>query len=251
MIVRDDFREEQLHALVDGELDEGESARIEAIVESDAYLRERRALYDADKERMRAIYGAGAGEKLPREWIARVQASCARPRWQKPVAGFAALAASLLLVFGGIVAWRESRPSAGSDIVAEALAARDGTLHPQASLAANGPRVLVAENRAMTAALDAHVKAPDLSRMGYRLVGIDEYVAPARAFEMRYADPRGAIFTLYVRRSSGAPRFDQWGERGLRVCVWQDDVIGMVMAGKVSVPVMQRLASLAYTGLEI
>jgi hypothetical protein len=35
----------------------------------------------------------------------------------------------------------------------------------------------------------------------------------------------------------------------LRVCIWQDDQVGMVMAGDVSTAAMQRLASLAYSGL--
>ena len=59
----------------------------------------------------------------------------------------------------------------------------------------------------------------------------------------------GQIFTLYLRHSSGQPRFDQFKQDGLRVWIWQDDVVGMVMAGKMSVAEMQRLASLAYVGL--
>ncbi|MGH6890404.1 MAG: anti-sigma factor family protein [Rhizomicrobium sp.] len=252
MIPRADIREEDLHALIDGELDSSERARIEAVVDSSPHLRDRLARFRADKARIGAIYGGGMSEPLPRDWTARIEASCARPRWHKPVAGLAALAAALLLlVFAGVVAWRmTARPPQG-DVVAEALAARDGALRPQASVASAAPRALVAENRAMTQALDARIRAPDLSHMGYRLVGINEYAAPVRAFELRYADREGAIFTLYLRRSSGAPRFDQFGEHGLRVCVWQDNVIGMVMAGRVSVPEMQRLASLAYTGLEM
>jgi anti-sigma factor RsiW len=251
MTLRSDFREEDLHALIDGELDSQERARIEAIVEADRDLRDRLALYRADKTRIRAIYGGGMSEPLPAEWIARIEDTCTPPRGQRHVVRLAALAASLLLVLGGVIAWRVSVTSPRSDVVAEALAARDGTLQPEGRLAAASPRVVLAENRVMTRTLDARVKAPDLSRMGYRLVGINEYSAPARAFELRYADRRGKIFTLYLRRSSGAPRFDQFGVRDLRVCVWQDNVIGMVMAGTVSVPQMQRLASLAYTGLEM
>lgn len=250
MIRPADIREEDLHALIDGEIAEAERASIAAAIESDPHLSERLARYREDKERLKAVYGANTDEPLPREWIARIEEFSARPRWQKPMGGLVALAASLLLIVGGVIAWRASTPSLGGDVVAEALAARDGTLRPETTIGAP-QRVLVAENRAMTDALGARVKAPDLTRMGYRLVAIDEYTAPARAFELQYADARGAIFTLYLRRSSGAPRFDQWGEHGLRVCVWQDDVIGMVMAGKVSVPAMQRLASLAYTGLEM
>ena len=46
------------------------------------------------------------------------------------------------------------------------------------------------------------------------------------------------------------PRFALLEEQGLRVCVWQDSVIGIVMAGKMSAAEMERLAGLAYEGLE-
>ena len=59
------------------------------------------------------------------------------------------------------------------------------------------------------------------------------------------------MFTLYLRRSDGTARFDQFERAGLRVCVWQDEQLGMVMAGNVSTAAMQRLASLAYTGLTL
>jgi hypothetical protein len=52
-----------------------------------------------------------------------------------------------------------------------------------------------------------------------------------------------------VRRSDSAARFDQIDRRGLRVCIWQDDQISTVMAGNISAAVMQRLATLSYTGL--
>ncbi|HEY3778669.1 MAG TPA: hypothetical protein VGL35_11485 [Rhizomicrobium sp.] len=250
-MTRTTIREEDLHALIDGELDASERARIEAIVEANAYLRDRLALYRADKLRLGALYGGGMSEPPPEAWIAKIEAATSPGRFRPQLAAIAALAASLVLVLAGVLAWRSFSPAPQHDVVAEALAARDGAIRPQAVVAAAPGRAILAENREMSAALDARVKAPDLSRMGYHLVGINAYAAPARAFELRYADRGGRIFTLYLRRSSGAPRFDQFGENGLRVCVWQDNVIGMVMAGRVSVPEMQRLASLAYTGLEL
>ena len=71
------------------------------------------------------------------------------------------------------------------------------------------------------------------------------------AAELLYRDRQDRLFTLYVRRSDGSARFDQFKRAGLRVCVWQDDQLGMVMAGDVSTAAMQRLASLAYTGLTL
>jgi len=52
-----------------------------------------------------------------------------------------------------------------------------------------------------------------------------------------------------LRHSDGTARFDQFERAGLRVCIWQDEELSMVMAGDVSTAAMQRLASLAYAGL--
>jgi anti-sigma factor RsiW len=251
MNLRPEIREEDLHAFIDGELDAAERARIEAMVEANAYLRDRVAHYRADKTRLVSIYGGGMSEPLPREWIARIEAATTPRRRPVQSWGIAALAASFVIVFLGVISWPKFIQPVRADIVADALAARAGIIHPESVVSASSTEAVASEAHVMTAALDERVKAPDLSRLGYRLVDINVYSQPARAFELRYAAPDGQIFTLYIRRSSGAVRFDQFGQNGLRVCVWQDNIAGLVMAGKMSVPMMQRLAALAYTNLTL
>jgi anti-sigma factor RsiW len=243
-----EIREEDLHAFIDGELDAAERDRIEGIVEANTYLRDRLARYRADKARLVALYGGGMSEPLPQAWIEQIETATRPRRWQAQSWGIAAMAASFVLVFAGVFAWRNMAQPAHDDVVADALAARAGVVQPVSEIAANS-KAVAAEAPVMTAALDARVKAPDLTRLGYRLVGINVYSEPRRAFELRYVAANGQDFTLYLRHSSGTPRFDQFKQAGLRVCVWQDDVVGMVMAGTMSVAEMQRLASLAYVGL--
>ncbi|HEX4158835.1 MAG TPA: hypothetical protein VHY79_10185 [Rhizomicrobium sp.] len=248
---RPEIREEELHAFIDGELDTAERGRIEAIVEGNSWLHDRVTRYRADKARLVALYGGGTSEPLPEAWLQRIETATAPRRWRPQTWGIAALAASFVLVFVGLFAWRDFIRPVRGDVVADALAVRAGAVQPDSVIAADSTKAVAAEARVMTAVLDARVKAPDLSRLGYRLAGINVYSEPARAFELRYAAPDGQTFTLYLRRSSGTPRFDQFKQDGLRVCIWQDDVVGMVMAGNVSVAEMQRLASLAYTGLTL
>jgi len=250
MNMNPEIREEDLHAYIDGELDAVERARIEGIVEGNAWLRDRVARYRADKTRLVAVYGNGMGEPLPREWIERIEAATMRRRWSAQGLGIAAMAASFVLLFVGLFTWHSFVQPAAGDIVADALAARAGMPAPESVVPAEA-KALAREARVMTAVLDARVKAPDLSRMHYRLIDINVYSGPKRAFELRYASPDGQIFTLYLRRSSGQPRFEQFKQDGLRVCIWQDDVVGMVMAGTMSVAEMQRLAALAYTGVTL
>ena len=246
-----EIREEELHAYIDGELGSAERARIESVLETNGNVRDRVARYRADKARIVAVYGGGMSEPLPREWTERIETATSRRRWRAQTWGVAALAASFVLVFVGVFAWRNFAQPTRIDVVSDALAARAGTVAPDSVIPAGSRQAVAAEARVMTVALDARVKAPDLSRLGYRLVGINVYSGPARSFELRYAAPDGQIFTLYLRRSTGQPRFDQFKQDGLRVCIWQDDVVGMVMAGNMSVAEMQRLASLAYTGLTL
>jgi anti-sigma factor RsiW len=247
-----EIREEELHALIDGELDAVERARVQAIVDGNTYLRERASLYREDKARLVSIYGGGMSEPLPRAWIEQIEAASKLQRWRAQSWGIAALAASFVLVFSGLFAWREfSPPPMHADVVADALAARSGDIHPDTVIPASATTEVTDEARVMTAALDARVKAPDLTRLGYRLIDINEYSGAARAFELRYAAPDGQVFTLYLRRSSGTPRFDQFKQNGLRVCIWQDDIVAMVMSGKMSAALMQRVASLAYTNLTL
>ena len=97
----------------------------------------------------------------------------------------------------------------------------------------------------------AQIRVPDMRRLGYRLTEVHFYGGSGseRAAELLYRDNAGRLFSLYLRRSDGSVRFDQFLRADLRVCIWQDDQVGMVMAGDVSTAAMQRLASLAYTGL--
>ena len=105
----------------------------------------------------------------------------------------------------------------------------------------------------VSSAVALHVKVPDLEKMGYRLTAIHLYPgAPGgSAAELLYRDQQNRLFTLYLRHSDGTARFDQFERDGLRVCVWQDEELSTVMAGNVSTAAMQRLASLAYTGLTL
>jgi len=251
MTEHSEVRPEDLHAWIDCELDESRRARVEAAVETDPELREIGGLYRADKARILSLYGGGLHEPLPLEWIRKIEDTAARRSWRPQVWALTAMAASFVLVLAGALAYREWPSPARNDIVADALAARAEQLPPQAVIPILSGRDADAQAVAMTRALSARVKAPDLSKMGYSLVAMEVYDSPARSFELRYRDRDGRVFTLYLRRSSGAPRFDQFEENGLRVCIWQDDVIGTVMAGKMSAAEMQRLASLAYTGLTL
>lgn len=245
------IRDEDLHAFLDDELGEGERAHVEKALAADAYLAHRLDFFRADKARLVSLYGGGLNEPLPREWIARIEEATMRRPWPVQIRTAMALAASFVLVLVGAIAFQQFGEIPAGDIVTDALAARADTAKPASTIPVTSPRVAESEAAVMRKTLAARVKAPDLSNMGYRLVSIGVYAAPQRAFELSYRNASGGVYTLYLRRSSGKTRFDLFREKGLRVCVWQDDVIGAVMAGPMSAPEMMRLAAQTYNGLEM
>ena len=233
--------DEDLHAYVDGALAEERAILVRNALAANAALAERAALFAADKAMFKSVYAPLADRPLPAGWIARVQRK-ARPRldWRK--AG--AIAAAFLILAVTPLAWRYYAPIRSGDVVEVALDARAGspTGEQPAATGDNARRY----DAALRQTVASNVHIPDLSRLGYRLSGLRLY---DKAAEILYRGPQDRLFTLYVRRSDGSARFDQFERRGLRVCIWQDDQISTVMAGDISAAVMQRLATLSYTGL--
>jgi len=235
--------DEDLHAYIDGALTEERALLVRKALAADPALAERAALFQADKAMFKAVYAPLAERPLPAEWIARAQRR-AQPQahWRQA----SAIAAVLLVVALGPLAWRYYAPAPAGDVVQIALDAREGAPAGIRHSVTNNDLKTDRYSAAIRQAVASNVHIPDLSRMGYRLQGLHLY---DRAAEILYRGPQNQLFTLYVGRSDGSARFDQFERRGLRVCIWQDDQISTVMAGNISAAVMQRLATLSYTGL--
>jgi anti-sigma factor RsiW len=192
---------------------------------------------------LKAVYAPLAERPLPPKWIALARRQV-RPRMRWRLAG--AIAAAVLILAGGSLAWRHYSSLGNGDVVAAALAAREGTRAPERHIALSDIVQAHRYDATLRQTVASNVHIPDLSGMGFRLYGLRLY---GTAAELLYQGPQGRLFTLYMRRSDGSARFDQFGRGSLRVCVWQDDQISTVMVGDVSVAAMQRLATLTYTGL--
>jgi anti-sigma factor RsiW len=237
--------EADLHAYIDGELTPERRRDVAALLERDPALAQRAAAFLADKERLAAAFGPIAQRPLPDVWVARIRMA-PRPR-RFGVAHWRAIAASVLLCLGagGGGAWL-LRPPADT-ILADAERARDATMPRTALPQPEG------SDHLLRTALGLPVRAPDLEALGYRLVGVQilPVGAGAHAAELVYQDGNAVRLTIYVRRSSGAARFDLLRRGSLRVCIWQDDVVGAVITGQMSAGAMMRVASRAYADLDL
>jgi anti-sigma factor RsiW len=235
--------DQDLHAYIDGALEEERARLVRDAMAADAALAQRVALFQADKAMFKAVYAPLAQKKLPAEWIARINRQPEpRPRWRQA----SAIAAVLLVTALAPLAWRHYAPATNTDVIEAALDAREGSPAGDRHVVTGSDAAAGPYNTELRQAVSSNVHIPDLSRMGYRLSGLHLY---DKAAEILYRGPQDQLFTLYVRRSDGSARFDQFERRGLRVCIWQDDEVSIVMAGNISAAIMQRLATLSYTGL--
>jgi anti-sigma factor RsiW len=248
--------EEELHAFIDGELDKNRLAEIDGLVAADPALARRIALFRADKKQLSEVFGGLRAEPLPAEWLERIEywSSQRRPAISKPYVpryAIAAIAATLLLISGFWLVYERVGGPNEDAIVAEALAARQNRVQAEETIASVPAASPEARNMVVTTALAMDLKAPDLARLGYQLAAIRIYsgVPGGKAVELDYRNAQNRLFTLYIRRPSSPPRVDLLERGDVRICIWQDDVVGTVMAGEMSAGEMARIASLAYSGL--
>ena len=225
---------EELHAFIDGEVDPNRGAEIVELAAADAILASRIAAFRADKERLGEAYGKVRDLPLPSEWLRLIEDQTPGNghslRWLRPDVSWARLQ-RLFCCF-----WELGLPTSFSPWPAqtdprrgacrEAECDAPGTVSRSRQLAAQDARDQVLKRGPW----HIMVKVPDLTRLGYQLADIHVYsgVPGGRAVELTYVDPQKRLFTLYLRHPSGPPRVDLLQRDRMRICIWQDDVVGTV-----------------------
>ena len=240
--------EEELHAFIDGELMVSRRTEILLLLEQDPALAARIARYEADRDALRSALARISERPLPDSWARQIEAATTTAPRRKPavLSRRYAIAAGIALISAtAAVTVREW--SRGDTILADAEAARAGSargsiLTPD-QLASDRSR-----DDVLRAALGMKVHAPDLANHGFRLARLDVL---GHAVQLRYADERQRVLTIYVRRSDGNVRFDLLRHGDTRICVWQDDVVGAVIIAPMSAGEMMRIASSAYGDLNL
>ena len=236
--------EAELHAFIDGELPPDRVQAVQSALAAEPSLAARVAAYRADKLRLQELFGSIADRPLPQAWLTRIAGHRA-PRRLAAYRRMAVAAAIVVALAGGA----GSLLLRGHDtILAEAEGARDGTLRPADQLAGSS---LAQDGGAyrLQAALGLNVRPPDLAKFGYRLVTVNFYRGPAAG--LLYRNAQAAELTIYVRKSAGDARFDLLRRGKLRVCIWQDDVVSAVMTADMPAGEMMRVASAAYSSLDM
>jgi anti-sigma factor RsiW len=235
--------DEELHAFIDGELTPDRAAAVQAALAAEPALAARVASWQADKSALRALFGPVAERPLPSAWRTRIARHTAPRRpayWRMGIAAGVVLA---LLGGGSALLLR-----GGDTVLADAQAARDGVL-PATRVITGSTLAQSGADATLQATLGLPVRAPDLRKFGYHLVAVNFYRGPSAG--LIYRNAQSADLTIYVRKSAGDARFDLLRRGKLRVCVWQDEVVSAVMTGDMSAGEMMRVASAAYSSLDL
>ena len=241
--------ETELHAFIDGQLDDVRTQHVAGLLEADPELRARTERYRADREMLCQVYAPLIEEKLPPRLV-QLLAQPAPPRqtvgpWFA-AAGFAVAAAALL------IAWLDTGTALGDPLLAEAVAVRDGAVAPERRLEATlAPE---ARDPVLAKALDTSVTVPDFGREGYKLAGAGIYPdrASGHAIELEYRNGEGRLLTVYLHRPTGALRYSVMPQPpGMHACISETAEMSAVMIGEMSEQEMLRTATLAYPALKI
>ncbi len=236
--------DEDLHAFIDGELAPARAADVARAIEHDAVLSRRVAAFRADKIRLKEVYAPLMEHPIPDAWLRMIDPLKLQQPPRIDRRAWMAMAASVVAIAGGWTAYRSLTSDDDEDVITAAIASRSNRVGLRENISADDAGALMSQT------LGLRLKAPDLSKRGFSLTAANVYAAAnKRAVKLDYRDVQSRVFTLYLTPSSGTPRFEMLRRSDLRICVWQDDVLGTIMLADVSAGEMLRLASLAYSGL--
>ena len=273
-------REDELHALVDARLSVDERLAVEARLARDPAAAATRAAWQQQRDALRDLYRPLQEQPLPAPLAAAarhaVQAQHAVEQWSR----WGGMAAAVLLAFGlGWLSHRQLEYGVGAGAVLSAgPAARVASAREFASQATLAHAVYAPELRhpvEVTAAQQEHLvqwlskrlerplKVPNLSALGYELVGgrLLPGAAGARA-QFMYQNAAGERVTLYLgatqkqaaKPAAPAPdaretAFSFAGDGPVPGFYWVDQGFGYALSGPLSRERLLALAQSVYAQL--
>jgi anti-sigma factor RsiW len=238
---------------VDGQLDAGQRAAVEAALARDAALAAQAAAYREQNAALHNAYDAVLREPIPPALLA-----VNRPSRRRIVARHAVAAALYMGIgigIGLLVAERSDNGTAGGGAgIPQRAAVAYATYAPEI----RHPVEVGAAEEAhlqgwLSKRLGTAVRAPKLETRGFYFVGgrlLPDPGGPAAQF--MYEDSQGRRVTLYIR-VAGQGRSDsafRWHKQGnVSVCFWIDGAVGYALAGEIEREEIGRLAELIYDQL--
>lgn len=241
-----------LHAFVDGQLDEKRRREVAAYLAENTEAAARVAAYRAQNEALKVLFEPALSEPVPRRLgLPASSRRALHARW--------AAAAAVLLIAGGVLGWAGGgalRPAAAPIVaVARQAAIAHAVFTPQrlhpVEVTGDHEAHLVAW---LSKVLGQPLRAPRLTDVGYALVGgrlLSSDDGPAAQF--MYEDKSGRRLTLYAvsdPRQHGKTAFRYIEEKGIAVFYWIDGPLGYALAGRMSRAELLKVCDAVYAQLE-
>jgi len=240
--------ETELHAYIDGHLDDARRAAVETYLATNPDEAERVRAYARQNEQLHTLFDSTLYEPVPE--ALRMKPARRAPN---PLRYAALLAAA---VVGGVLGWvlRGEEPL----IVTASLPQQAALAHVVYAPEVLHPVEVGAREEAhlvswLSKRLGAPVRAPHLSDAGYELVGgrlLPAEAGPAAQF--MYQDVRGNRLTLYVRTTADSNHetaFRYAREDQVGVFYWVDGPFGYALSGELERPQLLRVAESVYRAL--
>lgn len=251
------FDQEQLHSYVDDLLTPEARRRVEAYLEEHPDARVQVEQYRTLNEQLKLLYGSVAEEPIPERLI-----TTRPPRdWWRPLKS--AAAALLLLWIGGLLGWwiAHDRLAITGVTATPAAVVREAAMayavyapevkHPVEVEAAQEQHLVAW----LTKRLDSPVRAPDLTDLGFRLIGgrlLSSADGPGAL--LMYEDETGRRIVLYACQSHPAERISAFRfaeHEGISVFYWVDAPLSYALAGDLNKSSLMAIAQAVYRQLVI
>lgn len=245
--------DDDLHAYVDGALDEARRLEVEAWLAAHPADAERAHAWAAQSRALHDVFDPVLNEPLPIDLLGAARRTRGGgPRPWRAVAAVAALTVTGLLGYG---IGQRSAPAPAS----LAQFSRDAALahavftpeqrHPVEVEAVHADHLVAW----LSKRLGTSLAAPDFTAQGFRLLGgrlLSGGKGPVAQF--MYEDGGRRRVTLYVRRGAGdngGTAFRHAVENGVEVFYWIDGDMGYALSGNIGHGDMERLADAAWRRL--
>jgi len=243
-------RKAELHAYVDGRLDDERRREVAAYLEANPDAAERVTAYETQRTALHVLFDPALYEPLP----ARLKPPA--PRGVRYVIGLAA--SVLLLVVGGAVGWFVHGAYRAADFETVSVARQAAVAHVVFTPQKLHPVEVKAAEEAhlvgwLSKVLGKPLRAPRLAELGFALVGGRLLSAPeGPAAQFMYEDANGRRVTLYVVTDSrwhGQAAFRYAEEGKVGVFYWIAGPVGYAVTAEMPRPELMGVASAVYTQL--
>ena len=247
--------EEELHAYIDGQLDENRRQEVERYIAEHPQWEQHVQYHQQLNRELSEAYASQLSEPVPERLRRSVKA---RPLafWQRPLV--AAAAAMLFLTTGMVSGWLLHAEHLDSQATVVALARPAYAAHVVYTPEVLHPVEVNADQEQhlfkwLSNRLGKDVRAPDLSRLGYHLVGGRLLPAEEKpAAQFMYENQSGMRLTLYIRSGFEANRetaFRYREEQGIGTFYWVDGPFGYALSGALTRSELLDLANVLYADL--